>query len=92
MLYFIVNSLKFRWYCSVSGPCLWKLSSYSFILHTKDTALYDTLFCTYVLSYFCRCFTNLLCVFGLRVWGSEKLRVSGSGSVKKIEVVWIGVC
>jgi len=26
------------------------------------------------------------------VWGSGKLRVSGSGSVKKVEVVWIGVC
>jgi len=26
------------------------------------------------------------------VWESGKLRVSGSGSVKKVEVVWIGVC
>jgi len=31
-------------------------------------------------------------VFGLEGGGSGKLRVSGSGSVKKIEVVWIRVC
>jgi len=31
-------------------------------------------------------------VFGLEGVGSGKLRVSGSGSVKKVEVVWIGVC
>jgi len=31
-------------------------------------------------------------VFGLEGVGSGKLRVSWNESVKKVEVIWIGVC